>query len=439
MGAVKIKGRGLLATVAMAVALAGGAQVALIGLPGDEAHAQRQRAQQPQEVKRNYSADYSAPAQAAQTAIDANDFVTAKTQLDLAETKVTTPDDKLSFGQLTFNLGNKSDDLALKTKGVQAMIDSGQLAPADVGRFQYYLGSFHYEADSYPAAQAAFERAIALGYKDSNIEGIYAESFFQQEKFAEGLAVLKTAIDGRRAANAEVPENWYKRGTSVAFNANLSAETMNWVIMLVEAAPSKDNWRSALTIARETLGYGSQENIDVMRLMRRTDSLVSERDYGEYAENADPRRLPGEVLAVLEDGVAKGVVKTSDVFFAEQLSLARGRVAADRAELSSLERSAQSSANGVSALATGDALLGYGEAARAQAMYELALQKGGIDADRANTRLGIALSDQGKYAEAQAAFDKVTGARGPLIKLWKIYTAAKQAPAAPAAPAPAAG
>ena len=36
-------------------------------------------------------------------------------------------------------------------------------------------------------------------------------------------------------------------------------------------------------------------------------------------------------------------------------------------------------------------------------------------------RLGIAQVDQGKYADAQANFAKVTDARAPIAQLWSAY------------------
>ena len=53
--------------------------------------------------------------------------------------------------------------------------------------------------------------------------------------------------------------------------------------------------------------------------------------------------------------------------------------------------------------------------------YRLALQKGGIDANTANTRLGIALARSGDKAGAQAALAAVTGPRAPIAHYWVIW------------------
>ena len=49
----------------------------------------------------------------------------------------------------------------------------------------------------------------------------------------------------------------------------------------------------------------------------------------------------------------------------------------------------------------------------------------GLDTQRLLTRVGIAQFDQGKYADAQATFAKVTGPRQPMAQLWALYAAQK--------------
>ena len=156
------------------------------------------------------------------------------------------------------------------------------------------------------------------------------------------------------------------------------------------------------------------------------ETIDEMRDYLEYIEAADPRRLPGEVLKVIEAGTASGKLNPSDRTVAEIKAMANERVGADRASLPALERDARAaSSTAVTALASGDAFLSYGDAAKAEALYAIALGKPGVDQPRALTRLGIAQVDQGKYAEAQATFAKITGPRKPIADLWTAYAQSK--------------
>lgn len=200
---------------------------------------------------------------------------------------------------------------------------------------------------------------------------------------------------------------------------------------LVDAYPTKDNWAGAITVVREVGKFPAQETLDLMRLMGRTNSYAEERDYIEYLQAADARRLPGEVQKVLEQGVSTGKLRAADPFVVEARTIAGQRLAADRASLGPLERDARAAnATGATVAGAGDAFLSYGEAAKAEEFYKIALGKPGVDSDRVLTRLGIAQADLGKFADAQASFNKVGGVRKPIAQLWAIHARQKAAPAA---------
>ena len=76
-------------------------------------------------------------------------------------------------------------------------------------------------------------------------------------------------------------------------------------------------------------------------------------------------------------------------------------------------------------VAAGDAFISYDDPAKAEAFYQIAMTKPGVDMGRVLTRLGIAQADQGKYADAQATFAKVEGVRKPIAQLWLIYVTQK--------------
>ena len=72
-------------------------------------------------------------------------------------------------------------------------------------------------------------------------------------------------------------------------------------------------------------------------------------------------------------------------------------------------------------LRLGDAFYGYGDYAQAAELYRAALQKSGVDASLVNMRLGEALARAGQRAEAEAAFQAVTGPRAELASLWRLW------------------
>lgn len=199
--------------------------------------------------------------------------------------------------------------------------------------------------------------------------------------------------------------------------------------------PSSDVWGDAIAVQRSFYNYDDQALLDLMRLAERTGSLRSERDYLDYISAADARRLPAEVGRIVDAGIAANMLDPSDVLVAEAKSTADAQAVTARADMPQLESDARASgAKAIVAAAAGDLYLNFAQPAKAEEMYQLALTKPGVDTARVLTRLGIAQIDQGKFAEAQATFEKVQGTRAPIADLWALY-AEKQASGGAAAPA----
>ena len=113
---------------------------------------------------------------------------------------------------------------------------------------------------------------------------------------------------------------------------------------------------------------------------------------------------------------------------ADYYQIAVDKIGPDKASLPSGEADAAKAATGKVAASVGDAYLSYANYAKAASMFELAKQKGGVDMDETNLRLGIAKTLGGDAAGAKAAFEAVqTGARKQVADLWLTYLASKGA------------
>lgn len=379
-------------------------------------------------AKLKLSKGFQAVAVEAQKAIEAakqgGDAADAKAKLEAARAAIENADDRMFFGSLAVGLGGHLKDNAIQRAGLQAMVDSGLADAAQLPRYHYFIGALAYEDKDYASAQKELQTAISLGHTGDNSEALLAESFLGDKKPQQGLAVLKAAIERQAATGSPAPEGWYRRGLGAAFSANQTADA-NWFAMgLVKAYPSAKNWGATLAVLREVSKFGPQETLDLMRLMDRTNSWTEERDFVEYIQAADPRRLPGEVLRVVQLGLTSGKLRANDTFVSDAKSQATARQSADKASLASYAADAKR-ANATEATVTGaaDALLSYGEAGQAAELYQSALGKAGVDTARVLTRLGIAQLDQGDFAGAQATFAKVTGPRKAIADLWATYAA----------------
>ncbi|OCC24509.1 hypothetical protein MB02_03190 [Croceicoccus estronivorus] len=340
-------------------------------------------------------------------------------------------DDKMAAGNFLLSLGTINEDNELRKRGVKMMIESGRLDAEKLPAFQFYLGNFAYATKDYATAAPALKAAAEAGFQNDALGPLLVDAYAQAGQEKEGIAAFKQAVAARKATGASVPGSWFDRATLVAYNGKLGPEAIDVAAMSVAENPSNTSWLNAAQMVRTFAGFDVPATLDLFRLMDRSGGLNNDPkfvrpEYKEYIESADPRRLPGEVVRVIDKGVASGALSLSDTWVAEARQNAAPRIASDKASLPG-EVAGAKAAGGSKALNLADAFLSYGDAAQAEDLYKAALASGGADANMALTRLGIAQYDQGKYAEAKANFEKVSGMRQPLARLWVIRTSEKMA------------
>lgn len=413
----------------MGIALATAGTIALTALP-TEAQAQKKKKQK----KPKLSKEFAAQAGPIQQAIEGEDPASAKPMVEALVAQPWTGYDQFVAGQFAVSLGGKLKDQSLQESGLNAMVASGLTPAEQLGQYTFFLGNFAYGAGRYAEAQQRLQSAYDSGFRGNNIGALIAEAYFKENKNQQGLTALARAISDSKAGGKLAPESWYRRGAGIALSAKVPGASADWTYKLVEAYPTGENWRAALSVYRDaaTPKLDNQQNLELMRLMRKAGAMESERDYFEYADAAGPRKLPGEVVSVLEEGIAKGAVRSNTQYTKETLSLARGSVNADKASLPGSERDAGKSANGKIALATADAFLGYDNYEKAINMYQTAISKGGIDNNRAQIGLGIAKAGSNDWQGAKTAFASVSGSRKPIANFWSLWIDQQSAPPAPA-------
>jgi len=415
--------------LALTLALAGGA----VSAPAFAAKKDEKKGGAP---KLNVSPDVIKALQAAQQAAGKQDFAAAKAALADADSKAKSNDDKYQIGAVKLNTSIASKDAAMQGEALTQMLDSGLTPPEQVGQFNAIAADQALQMKNYDLAITHARAALQAGYKPDVVNVALAQAYFGKAGTAnssvepqrglnqQGLAALKAAADATKAAGGQVPAQWYQIGVSRAANAKLP-EVTEWAKSAYQAAPSGENLRTLIRLFQQANpNISNRENLDVMRLMSTSGGLVVSQDYLEYAEMASKTGIYGEVKTAIDAGRSKGVLSASQGGDLYQPAVAK--IAGDKGSLGSAEADARKAANGKIAAATADAYLGYGDYAKAVAMFELAKQKGGVDADEINTRMGIAKALSGDNASAKAAFQSVqAGSRKQIADLWLAYLGTK--------------
>lgn len=339
-----------------------------------------------------------------------------------------TEDDRFVVGQAYVSVGNTAKDASLQLQGIDLMVQSGKVQPDRALQIYQIGGQLAYNAKDYAKARTYLTHAAALSPGNEDLQGLLAETYFAQDDAAGGLKFLADTIAARKAAGQPVSEAWMKRGLANAYNAKLNSEAHKWGLMYAREFPNQTSWGDAIAIAVNTGQYQAPEMLDLLRLARRTNTLRTRAMYLEYVDAADARKLPSEVVSVLDAGVAAKLVDNSIQMVKDARTVAVERIATDKAELPALERDAKApSAKLVTVMAGADTLFSYGKYAEAEALYAKAVGMPGANVPLVLTRQGMAQIEQGKYAEAQATLAKVQGNRQPIAELWALYASQKAA------------
>jgi len=412
--------------IALGVALVlGGASV--VATAPAAAKKKPDAAAQPAQRSYNLSKVERAALLPVQNAITAKDWATAQAALPAAVAGAQGPDARYAIGRFQLEIGIGVNNVAMQSQGLDNLIASGQVPADDLPMIWRNRGVLASNAGDKAKAEASYAKVVELSPNDPEAMIALAQVKNELRKPAEAVQLVSRAIDRKRAANQTVDESWYKYALKMAFDGRrdpaLRQASQKLSRELVSAYPTKENWRDALLIYRDTNSLDPAADLDVLRFMRASGSLAGERDWFDLADGLYRGGNYGEAKAVLDDGVAKRTIDPKKAAFAELIRLNGARLNGDRASLAGEETKAMAAANGTLALKIGDALYGYGDNAKAIALYRAALAKGGVDANLVNTRLAMALLASGDRAGAEAAFKSLTGTRGDLGGFWVAWLA----------------
>ncbi|ODP38499.1 tetratricopeptide repeat protein [Sphingomonas turrisvirgatae] len=363
-----------------------------------------------------------------QKLVEAKDWAGVKARIDALDAVSQNDDEKYYAASFRLAAAAGSNDNPSAIRALDVLLANPKTPQAELGKFNYFRGDFAYQAKQFPAAAQFFTKARDLGFQPqgTNLNLRIAQAQLDGGQVAAGAAAIDTAIKAEEAAGRKAPEAWYKVVVSKFYTAGDKANAAQWLARQVAAYPSPEAWRSSLMVYMEQASakgatMDADLRLDVLRLIRAAKGLAGESDYYEYADAAQRRGLPWEVVSLFDEGRATGKISKPnprlDPLYTQAIARQKAEVS-----LTAEEKRAAGAANGAVAMSTADAYLASGNNAKAVELYRLALQKGGVDTALVNTRLGIALARSGQKAEAKAAFASVTsGPRAELARFWTAW------------------
>lgn len=333
-------------------------------------------------------------------------------------------DARYAFARYQLLIADQRSDNAMLNEALEVVLPNPRLTPEELTAFLQVHANLALagEQPNFERAERSLARLSQLRPDDAEILGNLAVVRMRLNQ--NGFPLLQRAITAQQAAGRPVRESWLQYALRATFDSNdpaIKAQSVDVARMLVSTYPNAVNWRNGLLAFREARTWDPAAQLDLWRLMRATGAMAGERDWHDFANMLNSGGYPAEAKAVLDDGVARRMIDASRSPFRELIAASSGRIAEDRSSLAASQREALAAAAGVPALRTGDAFYGHGRYPEAIALYRAALEKGGVDANLVNTRLGIAHAAAGQRAEAEAAFRLVGGDRAQLAQMWLLW------------------
>jgi hypothetical protein len=360
--------------------------------------------------------------------IASGDTGTALTAARALAASADQPFERYTAGQLMLQAAAAQGNLSAQRAALDIILESGGAPSARQGELRAQAGIVSAMLGDYRNAAAQIEYANRLGYASVSSQVALADAAFQTGNAQAGNAALEQGVGLRAKAGQTIDSSWYDRAIALSYRNKRPDLLALWTQRKLAAYPTPQNWRSAVVNLIAGGGLGPEQSLDLYRLLAATQALASERDWQAYSALAAQQEQFAEAKAVLDGAISGGGVNASDPAVKKSLVALTPKARKALAGVAALQAKAKAASSGTAAMTAGDAALAAGNYADAVTAYRMAIQKGGIDAARANSRLGIALARTGDLAGGKAALAQVpAGPWAHVAGLWSVWIEGKMA------------
>lgn len=308
-----------------------------------------------------------------------------------------------------------ANDHRLVIQTVDERIGTGRVSGAELQKKLRLKATTHYSLREYREARAALDRLATTGALNTDDLILLANCQMQLRDFRAAAPTLEKAIAGAEKARKPVSvtsklllalhEAYQQTGNETA-----KLQTLHRLMLV---APSRDSFKWIASAYEVKTQRDPVVMINIYRLGA-SRGLLSGEHYAKYAETALDMSSPGEAVAMLEKGMAAGVIKKDD---RNNRLLADAKAQVDRvkATLAQQEREAQAIQAGEPEAKVATAYFTLKNYAKASEAAKRGVTKGKLRRpDDLQMLLGIALVETKKAAEAKSHFKAAAAANEKL-------------------------
>jgi len=361
--------------------------------------------------------------QAAQNAANKQDFATASTEITAARgISGRTPFDDLMINRFAIPVDVGAKDLAGAAQAAQDVADSPALDDKEKpGAYNTAIQISLVQKQFDKAAKYAKLLEATHPTDLGQIKNI-GDAYYLGNDFTDAKTFAQGQIDAAKKAGKTPDKNLLLvvMSSDVGLKDEAGAEAILEDMVATYNDPA--DWAQLIDVAITSEGIRDVEAVWLGRLLYLTGAPASKQDMDMVGTIASHLTFFGDAV----NAKAKGGTIDPDP---------TPRADNDKKTIAD-QIAAENAQPGVYSAKLAEALYSYGMYPEAEAAANVAITKGvtgaGSDASEAPMVLGQALAAQGKFADAKAAFGKVTGG-GPatqrITRLWVDYCNAKLNPA----------
>lgn len=299
---------------------------------------------------------------------------------------------------------------------------SGRMEKAENARFTQALAGYYQEDKNYPKVIEKLSKYHELS-GDPKVPRQIMRIRFESGDHKGVQSDLLKQLDNAIKTNQPMSRDELHMLADASHRLKDKAAYLTALEGLVRWHPRDSYWSDMLYRTRGKENYSTRFSADIVRLQKVATTKMEEQDYVELAE---VDQLEGQFIegkAVLDAGIANGVVKMNDKV--KKLKAQLDKQAADDAKgIAASEAAARKAKNGIGLVNLGYAFVTMGQHDKGIALIQEGIAKGGLkNAEDAKLRLGYSYAMAGKKEEAIKILESVQGAdgRADLARYWILW------------------
>jgi len=335
------------------------------------------------------------------------------------------PFEALVINRMKIALGSATRNEAMTRQGLEAVIATGTLQPAEEADFQLVLGNQDYTTKNYAKSIERYKRYMQLSPTPEKGRSMLVRSYYLNNDFESARKELLATVQESEKSGKAIEEEDLKLLYSSAAKLKDWPTYTGALEKLVLIAPNDDYWTDLLSrgiVGKKT--FSDRLRLDFYRLEDTALKVLAPEEYTEMAELALIGGFPTEAKNVVDEGFAAGVLGTgSNTGKHKQLrDKANKNAAEDAKTIGNGEASAAKMKNGVGLVNLGYAYVTMGQFDKGIGFIEQGIAKGGVKLDEAKLKLGTAYAKAGRKDDAIKTFESLKGDDGvsDLAKYWVL-------------------